>query len=175
MSSKYDGIACRYRSCIRQFVFQVNNTHEDYFLCFMNLLPAQTHSKLISPTWAGTRDSKNVISILILVCHLKKMGGLNIHCNNDTRKIWTPLYLMVGLQYDKKSTEIIEYQRTIAHIHCITKQLWCVSVIFMEGKIIKCNIFHTKWSIHYEKSAWTFLSPLFSSYPWLIFSFEIHF
>lgn len=112
----------------------------------------------------------------------EKMGGLNIHCNNDTRKIWTPLiytenekYLMIGVQYDKKSTEIIEYQRTIAHIYCITKQLWCVSVIFMEGKIIKCNIFHTKWFIHYEKSAWTFLSPLFSSYPWLIFSFEIHF
>ena len=32
-------------------------------------------------------------------------------------------YLMIGVQYDKKSTEIIEYQRTIAHIHCITKQL----------------------------------------------------
>ena len=66
----------------------------------------------------------------------EKMGGLNIHCNNDIRKVYNPL--------DKKSKKIIEYQRTIDHIYCITKQLRRISVIFMELKIIKCNIFHTK-------------------------------
>ena len=77
----------------------------------------------------------------------EKMGGLNIHYNNDMRKVYNPLnyeYLMVRVQCNKKCTKIIEYQRTIAHIYCITKQLRRISVIFMELKIIKRNIFHTK-------------------------------
>ena len=86
----------------------------------------------------------------------EKMGGLNIHYNNDIRKVYNPLYLMVGVQCNKKSTKIIEYHRTIAHIYCIIKPLRRISVVFMEAKIIKCNIFYTKWFIHYEKISMNF-------------------
>ena len=53
-------------------------------------------------------------------------------------------YLIVGVQYYKKGEEIIEYHRTIAHIYCIIKPLRRISVVFVEAKIIKCNIFYTK-------------------------------